>query len=206
LSQKSDGVASASKAILSGPWLNTPNLITLLRVLLAPPVVLLLLYRPQKPYNVSYDMLAGALFIIAALTDKVDGYYARKNDMVTELGKFLDPLADKLLILPVMAALCYEGLLPLWVLVVVLVREVMVSVIRVVGARRGVSFPASWSGKAKMFSQVVAVSLLIIIPGSSSNLVVQIIVYLMAAITVYSGIDYLIRSRREIFTRDRGMI
>lgn len=202
MSQKSNGLASAPKAILSGPWLNTANLITLLRVLLAPPIVLLLLYGLQRPYNVSYNVLAGVVFIIAALTDKVDGYYARKNDMVTKLGQFLDPLADKLLMLPVMAALWYMKLLPLWVLIVVLVREVMVSVIRVIGARRGISFPATWSGKAKMFSQIIAVSVLIIFPTRNSDIIVHIIVYLMAFMTVYSGIDYVIRSRREIFSRD----
>ena len=187
---------------MSGPWLNTPNLITLLRVLLAPPIVLLLLYGLQRPYNVSYNVLAGVVFIIAALTDKVDGYYARKNDMVTKLGQFLDPLADKLLMLPVLAALWYMKLLPLWVLIVVLVREVMVSVIRVIGARRGISFPATWSGKAKMFSQVIAVSVLIIFPTRNSDIIVHIMIYLMAFMTVYSGIDYVIRSRREIFSRD----
>jgi len=201
LSQKSDGLTSVSKVVLNRPWLNTANLITLLRVLLAPPIVLLLLYRPQHPYNVSYNMLAGVIFIIAALTDKLDGYYARKYDNVTRLGQFLDPLADKLLILPVMTALCYRGLLPLWVLIVVFVREVMVSVLRVIGARRGISFPATWSGKAKMFSQIIAVSVLIIFPASSSEIVVLVIVYLMAVMTVYSGIDYVIRARREIFSR-----
>ena len=202
MSQKSNGLASAPKSILSGPWFNTPNLITLLRVVLAPPIVLLLLYGLQRPYNVSYNVLAGVVFIIAALTDKVDGYYARKNDMVTKLGQFLDPLADKLLMLPVMAALWYMKLLPLWVLIVVLVREVMVSVIRVIGARRGISFPATWSGKAKMFSQIIAVSVLIIFPTRNSDIIVHIMIYLMAFMTVYSGIDYVIRSRREIFSRD----
>jgi CDP-diacylglycerol--glycerol-3-phosphate 3-phosphatidyltransferase len=86
-------------------------------------------------------------------------------------------------------------------LIVVFVREVMVSVIRVIGAKRGVSFPATWSGKIKMFSQIIAVSVLIIFPASSSDIVVQIIVYIMAVMTVYSGIDYLVRARREIFNR-----
>jgi CDP-diacylglycerol--glycerol-3-phosphate 3-phosphatidyltransferase len=186
---------------LSGPWLNTANLITLLRVLLAPPIVIMALYAPHHANNVSYNVLAGAIFMAAALTDKFDGYYARKNDTVTNLGIFLDPLADKLLILPVLTALWYTGLLPLWVLILVLVREVMVSVIRVIGARRGLSFPASWSGKAKMFSQVVAAGALLIFPGSSGEQIVRIIVYLMAFMTVYSGVDYVIRARREIFRR-----
>jgi CDP-diacylglycerol--glycerol-3-phosphate 3-phosphatidyltransferase len=163
--------------------------------------VLILLYRPLLPYNLSYNLLAGVIFVIAALTDKVDGYYARKYDTVTKLGQFLDPLADKLLMLPVMTALWYMELLSLWVLILVFVREVIVSVIRVIGAGRGISFPATWSGKAKMFSQVIAVGVLIIFPASNSDIVVNVIVYLMAAMTLYSGIDYVIRARREIFSR-----
>jgi CDP-diacylglycerol--glycerol-3-phosphate 3-phosphatidyltransferase len=191
---------------MSGQWLNAANLITLLRVLLAPPVILLLLYKPQLPYNVSYNVLAGVIFIVAALTDKVDGYCARKYDTVTKFGQFFDPLADKLLMIPVMATLCYirvdrVRLLAVWVLIVVLVREVMVTVIRVIGARRGLSFPATWSGKLKMFSQIVAVSVIIIFPASHNDLVVQILVYVMAVVTIYSFIDYLMRARREIFNR-----
>jgi len=181
------------------------NMFTVLRVVLAPLIILLLLYKGTLPLNVSNTLAAGLIFILAALTDKADGYYARKNDAVTKLGQFLDPLADKLLMIPVMITLWYIGwnshtvLLPLWVLVVVVVREALISGIRIAGARKGVSFPASWSGKIKMFSQIIVVSILIFWPSTANTLTVRILVFLMGAITVYSGIDYVLRARKEIF-------
>lgn len=172
-------------------WFNWANMFTLLRVMLAPPVIVFLIYR--------WNIAAGLIFIAAALTDKADGYYARKYDAVTPVGQFLDPLADKLLMLPVIIALGVQDLMPIWVVSVVVARELMVSIIRIIGARRSISFPASWSGKTKMFSQIVAVSVLLFFPGSVNRVVVQVLVYAMAAITIYSGIDYVVRARREIF-------
>jgi CDP-diacylglycerol---glycerol-3-phosphate 3-phosphatidyltransferase len=183
----------------SSEWLNVANFFTLLRVLLAPVIIVLLLYEGRLPYNVSVNVVAGVLFVAAALTDKADGYYARKHNQVTSVGQFLDPLADKLLMLPVMAVLWYIKLLPLWVVIAIFAREIIISVIRVIGARKGISFPASWSGKIKMFSQVIVASVLIFFPKSADNAFVLALVYIMAAITIYSGIDYLVRARSEIF-------
>jgi CDP-diacylglycerol--glycerol-3-phosphate 3-phosphatidyltransferase len=183
----------------SSEWLNVANFFTLLRVLLAPVIIILLLYEGRLPYNVSVNVVAGVLFVAAALTDKADGYYARKHNQVTSVGQFLDPLADKLLMLPVMAVLWYIKLLPLWVVIAIFAREIIISVIRVIGARKGISFPASWSGKIKMFSQVIVASVLIFFPKSANNAFVLALVYIMAAITIYSGIDYLVRARSEIF-------
>jgi CDP-diacylglycerol---glycerol-3-phosphate 3-phosphatidyltransferase len=204
LSEKSNG--AIIQDWFSGKWLNPANLMTALRVALAPVIIILLLYKGNLPWGISNTLAAGIIFILAALTDKADGYYARKNDAVTKLGEFLDPLADKLLMIPVMITLWYVGysnhfvLLPLWVLLIVVIRELLISGIRIVGARRGVSFPASWSGKIKMFSQIIVVCVLIFFPGSASTVWVHTLVYLMAAITVYSGIDYVLRARREIFS------
>lgn len=200
MSEKSSQTASASKTMFGGNWLNAANFLTALRVLLVPPVILILIYRPSFPYNVPYNTIAGLIFLVAAFTDKLDGYYARKNDLVTKLGQFLDPLADKLLMLPVMILLWQQGLMPFWVLLIVLVREVVISVVRVVGVKRHLSFPATWTGKVKMFSQIVAASVLIFFPGNHGDLVVLLIVYFMAAITAISGIDYLFRARKEIFS------
>lgn len=205
MSEKSSGPSGLAQAAISGKWLNVANMFTALRVLLAPVVILLLLYEGTLPLGVSNTLAAGLIFIVAALTDKADGYYARKNDAVTKLGQFLDPLADKLLMIPVMITLWYVGwktppmLLPLWVVLVVVAREALISGIRIVGARKGISFPASWSGKIKMFSQIIVVCILIFFPGSAGAIWVQTLVYLMAAITVYSGIDYVLRARKEIF-------
>ena len=206
MSQKSSEPSGLAQAAISGKWLNAANLLTVLRAALAIPIIVMLLYNAPHPTESSvYTIVAGLLFVIAALTDKADGYYARKNDAVTKLGQFLDPLADKLLMIPVMITLWYLGwnshtlLLPLWVVLVVVAREALISGIRIAGARKGISFPASWSGKIKMFSQIIVVSVLIFFPGTASVLTVRILVYLMAAITVYSGIDYVLRARREIF-------
>ena len=206
MSEKSSGPSGLAQAAIEGKWLNVANMFTALRVALAPLIILLLLYKGTLPFSISNTLAAGVIFILAALTDKADGYYARKNDAVTRLGQFLDPLADKLLMIPVMITLWYVGwrtppiLLPLWVVLVVVAREALISGIRITGARKGISFPASWSGKTKMFSQIIVVSILIFFPGSAGTIWVRTLVYLMAAITVYSGIDYVLRARKEIFS------
>ncbi len=198
---------TASDAVLSASWLNPANFLTVLRIVLAPPIIALLVYKPE---SISWTAAAGSIFVAAALTDKADGYYARRFNSVTKVGQFLDPLADKLLVLPVMIAMAFvsvgsvQQLLPLWVVLVVIARELLISGIRFYGAKRGISFPASWSGKIKMFSQVVVISVILYFPSSAEDLFVRILVFLMAAITVYSGIDYLFRARREIFGRVEG--
>ncbi len=207
MSEKYNGLSGLAQAAVNGKWFIPANLMTALRVALAPVVILLLLYKGDLPWGTSNTLAAGIVFVLAALTDKADGYYARKNDAVTKLGQFLDPLADKLLMIPVMIALWYVGwktppvLLPMWVVLVVVAREILISVIRIVGARKGISFPASWSGKAKMFTQIIVVCVLIFFPGSAGTWWVQTLVYAMAAITIYSGVDYVFRARREIFGR-----
>lgn len=218
MSEKFGVQINAVKAVLESDWVNLANFFTALRVLLMPPIVLLLLYEGRLPYDAPANIVTGLVFIAAALTDKADGYFARKNNTVTRIGQFADPLADKLLMLPIMVTLWYVGMyvgagaeggpitlakpamFPLWVLLVVLVREVLISVIRMIGARKSISFPASWSGKIKMFSQVVVVSVLIFLPANRNDTVVVTLVYIMAAITIYSGFDYVLRARREIFS------
>lgn len=218
MSEKFGVQINAVKAVLESDWVNLANFFTALRVLLMPPIVLLLLYEGRLPYDAPANIVTGLVFIAAALTDKADGYFARKNDTVTRIGQFADPLADKLLMLPIMVTLWYVGMyvgagaeggpitlakpamFPLWVLLVVVVREVLISVIRMIGARKSISFPASWSGKIKMFSQVVVVSVLIFLPANRNDTVVVTLVYIMAAITIYSGFDYVLRARREIFS------
>lgn len=205
--EKSEQMVSSSSAAAGDNWLNPANMLTALRGVLAPPIIALLAYQPQ---SFSWSFIAGTIFVLAALTDKADGYYARKYDSVTSVGEFLDPLADKLLMIPIMVAMAFvsvgpvKELLPLWVVGIVIARELMISAIRLVGARRGISFPASWSGKLKMFSQVVVVSIILFFPSSAGDIPVRVLVYIMTAITVYSGIDYLFRARREIFNRPAG--
>lgn len=197
--EKSEGTAVVGRVAAQAGWLNPANLMSVLRVVLAPPIILLLVYQPSH-----WSFAAGMVFVVAALTDKADGYYARKYDAITRVGEFLDPLADKLLMIPVMLTMSFvkvggQVLLPLWVTVIVIARELLISSFRLIGARKGISFPASWSGKIKMFSQVIVVGVILFFPSGANDLAVRVLVYLMAAITVYSGIDYLFRARREIF-------
>jgi len=199
LSERYNGLVGVWEAALRGKWFNPANLFTALRVALAPVIILLLLADTRLISTVSNNVLAGIVFVIAALTDKADGYYARNYDAVTRLGQFLDPLADKLLMIPVLITLSYLELLPWWAVAVVVARELLISGIRFVGAKRNITFPAGWSGKVKMFSQVVVVVVLIFFPGSAHNIWVQILLYFMVAITAYSGIEYVFRARREIF-------
>lgn len=196
MSERSNVLAGAWEAAVQSGWLNPANLITAFRVFLTPPIIILLLASPPVHYQI-----AGGLFVLAALTDKLDGYYARKNEAVTRLGEFLDPLADKLLVLPIMITLSWVGLLPWWASGIVVAREVIVSAIRFVGIKRKVSFPASWSGKIKMFSQIIVISFLIFFYGSAGSVLAKVFIYAMVAITAYSGIEYVVRARREIFSR-----
>jgi len=201
LSERSNSLAGIKQMAVEGKWFNPANLLTASRVALAPVIILLLVADTRLISAVSNSTLAGIVFIIAALTDKADGYYARKYDAVTRLGQSLDPVADKLLMIPVLITLtCIDPpLLPWWAVTVVVARELLISCIRVAGARRKITFPASWSGKLKMFSQVLVVGVLIFFPGSAGSVPVRIMVYMMVAITAYSGFDYVFRARREIF-------
>lgn len=187
-------------------WLNVANLLTIFRALMAPVVIAILLLEPSLPHGIEYNILAGAIFVLAALTDRVDGYYARKSNSETQLGAFLDPLADKILIIPLLFVFSYLHWLWLWVAIVVTAREVTISVIRLVGVKRNISFPARWTGKLKMFFQVITTAVLIFLatPIENTGLIVKALVLLMVAITIYSWIDYLYRARREIFSLHRN--
>ena len=186
--------------VIKPSTINLANIMTFFRVLLVPPILILLLYSGYPGYERrSYAIAAGLMFLLAAFTDKIDGYVARRTGQVTRLGKFLDPLADKLLMIPVLFTLWWLTLLPLWVVIVIVARELGVSIIRIYGERRSISFPASLSGKIKMLVQVIVVSVLIFFPGSAGNPWIKAMIYVMVAVTVYSGLVYIFRARRELF-------
>jgi CDP-diacylglycerol---glycerol-3-phosphate 3-phosphatidyltransferase len=130
--------------------LNAANTITVARILLIP--VFVALVFSEIPYG---DIMAAGVFIVAAATDKLDGYLARSRNSVSTLGEFLDPLADKLLVAAALITLVGMGRVPAWVAMVILGREIAVSVLRVIGLSQGVSIPAAGLGKAKTLSQIV---------------------------------------------------
>ena len=162
--------------------MTTANKLTILRIALIP-VFLVVLYLDFAGAR----WWALGIFIVACLTDFVDGYIARHCNQITNFGKFMDPLADKML---VMAAMCYFvecGQMPSWCLAIVLMREFAVSGMRLVAVEQGRVIAAAWSGKIKTASPMVCLCLMLVFSSSVLNLVC---IVLIVATTVYSGIEY----------------
>ena len=143
--------------------LNLANSITIARILLIPVFLVLLLGGLPEPYG---DIAAAAVFILAAATDKLDGYVARRSKQITTLGQFLDPLADKLLIAAALIALVSQDRVSAWVATLIIVREVAVSVLRIIGVSQGVSIPADRYGKLKTVLQIVYI-VYVLVPTDS---------------------------------------
>jgi len=166
--------------------MNIPNSLTLLRIILIPVFVLVIGVR--IPYG---DLMAAIIFMVAAFTDSLDGYLARKYKQVTKLGIILDPLADKLLITAALICLVELGRLSGWIAIVILGREFAVSGLRAIKAEEGIIIPASKLGKIKTVSQILAVILIIlesVYPPFKG--VGQWAMYIAVAITIISGVDY----------------
>jgi len=185
--------------------LNLANSITIARILLVPVFLVLLLGGLPEPWG---DLAAAAVFIIAAATDKLDGYVARRNKQITTLGQFLDPLADKLLIAAALIALVAQDRVAAWVATVIIVREVAVSVLRIVGVSQGVSIPADKYGKLKTVLQIVYI-VYVLIPTDRiaefihvSTHVAVVIQWILAVVvvivTLYSGVRYFMNARGVI--------
>lgn len=172
--------------------LNAPNVLTVVRILLVPVLVVALLEKTG-----SGDLLAAIVFAVASLTDAIDGYLARSRGSVTNFGKLMDPIADKLLIVAALVVLVSLGRLQAWVAMVIIAREFAVTVLRAgVGAQQGIVIPASPLGKLKTAAQVLMVICLIAI--RSRPVIVDVIVYVTVFITVLSGADYFFGLRRRL--------
>jgi CDP-diacylglycerol--glycerol-3-phosphate 3-phosphatidyltransferase len=168
--------------------MNLPNRITIFRVALIP-VVLIVLYL-DIPYNIQ---IAAIIFAVAALTDLIDGYIARSRNLVTDFGKFADPLADKILVISVLIYLVYQQIVPDWMVIIILAREFAVSGLRIVSAAKGVVISASLIAKFKTQSQMIAV-IFALLEWPYYWWVMLIAVIL----TVASGIDYFWKGRHLI--------
>ncbi len=171
--------------------LTLANSLTLLRILAVPVVVVALL--GETPNG---DTLAAAVFALAALTDGLDGYFARSRDAVTTFGKLMDPLADKLLITAALVSLVSLGRLQAWVAMVIIAREIAVTGLRLVASERGVVISASWMGKVKTVLQIAAVFALI--AANPAPAWVDVLVYAAVAATLISGADYFFGLRRRL--------
>jgi CDP-diacylglycerol--glycerol-3-phosphate 3-phosphatidyltransferase len=174
---------------------NLPNKITLFRVFMIPIFVVFMLI-PAIPGS---RYIAAAIFIIAALSDLLDGYLARKHNLVTNFGKFMDPLADKLLVSSALICLVELGLLPAWIVIIIIAREFIISGFRLIASDNGIVIAASWWGKVKTAVQMImSVMLIINLDITFINILEQAAIYLAAALTVISLIDYMIKNKKVL--------
>src|ERR1700681_3942414 len=175
--------------------MNLPNLLTLSRLAAIPVLMVLLIAR-----FAGHDELAAALFIVFSLTDTLDGQLARRRGTVSNLGTFLDPLADKLFVLSVLLVLVQEGLVAAWVVVVIFSRELLITILRSVGASQGRVIAAAPMGKTKTATQMAAVVLLILQrPYPVLVTVADLAVGIAVIFTIASGIDFLWRFRHVVW-------
>ena len=172
--------------------MNLPNKLTLARLLLIPVFLIAASMRYQYA-----DYIAAAVFILGAATDGLDGYIARKRGQVTLLGKFMDPLADKILVSAALIALVELGRLPGWVAVVIISREFVVTGLRAVAAAEGVVISASSLGKVKTVTQIVAIAVMFVndLPFNLIHLPFGGIAMAVAVVfTIWSGLDYFLKT------------
>ena len=171
--------------------MNLPNKLTVFRVILIPFFVLFLLLDIT-----AYDRwFALAIFIIASLTDFLDGHIARKYNLVTNFGKFMDPLADKLLVCSALICLIELDRIPSWIVIVIIAREFIISGFRLVASDNGVVIAASYWGKFKTTFQIIMICLMIA-DLAPLYYVTQIVMWIALALTVISLLDYLIKNKR----------
>ncbi len=178
--------------------LNLPNLLTVLRIMLVPALVVALLGNTPDG-----DVIAAIVFALASLTDFVDGYLARARDSVTTFGKLMDPLADKLLIVAALISLVSLHRLAAWIAMVIITRELAVTVLRLGASQAGVVIAASMFGKVKTCLQIAAILAVIAVHGQPTWLTV--LLYLTVLVTVLSGLDYFFGIRRRLQQAGAGV-
>lgn len=181
--------------------MNLANKITIFRVFLIP-FFMIVLYS-----NLEYSSyLAGIIFVFASLTDTLDGYIARSRNLVTNFGKFIDPLADKVLVSSALISLVDLGKIPAWVVVLIIAREFTITGFRIIAASEGVNIAASSLGKIKTITQLVAITS-ILINNYPFNLINfpfdMILLYISLFFTLLSGIDYLYKNRSALKLGDK---
>jgi CDP-diacylglycerol--glycerol-3-phosphate 3-phosphatidyltransferase len=179
--------------------LNTPNLLTLFRILLVPLLVVVLLTKFEGK-----EFVGLAVFLLASLTDFLDGYIARRHQKITRLGQLLDPAADKILTSAAFISLVELGVAPAWMVVAIIAREFAISALRSFAAAEGVVIPAGLWGKVKTTVQIVAISLLIIYErlGELERLA-PLSLWLALIVSVYSGLEYFVRFGRLVLRGER---
>ena len=178
--------------------MNTPNKLTLLRIIMIPFFVVFMLvdFGPWSKWA------ALAIFVVASLTDTLDGYLARRDHLVTNFGKFMDPLADKLLVCSAMICMIELGRLPSWVVIVIIGREFVISGFRLIASDNGVVIAANYWGKIKTVCQMVMIIVLIADLGGGFVILEQILIYASLLLTVISLVTYLWQNRSALSFQD----
>lgn len=194
--------------------MNLPNKITMARIVMIPLMAIVPFLGIQGEFAIfgglTYsNLITVIVFLLASITDFLDGYLARKNNLVTTFGKFLDPIADKLLVLSAMMMLVEEGTIPAWIPIIIAAREFIVSGIRMLAAGEGNVIAASWLGKIKTVSQMIAITFaflgnhtfLAFLSGTlnGSVLIINVLMSLGMIVavvaTIWSGVDYFMKSK-----------
>ena len=167
--------------------MNLPNKLTVIRILLVP---LFMIFYMMDSYT--FKIISAVIFILASLTDWADGYIARKNGLITNFGKFMDPLADKLLVVGALCCMLQSGIVNVWIVMIILAREFIVTGLRLVAASEGVVIAAGKLGKLKTFVQMITIILAIFF---GKRLFIDILFYISAFLTALSGIVYIVQNR-----------
>ncbi len=169
--------------------MNTPNKLTILRLIMIPVFMVAYMY-------LRVNILSALIFALAFLTDMLDGYLARKNNQVSDFGKIMDPLADKVLVSAAMVLLTMSGVVNPWVTVLVLAREFIVSGVRMAAAAEGNVVAASQWGKIKTIWQFIALTIALLI--NVPCLFISVLMWINLALTALSGVDYLIKNKKYL--------
>lgn len=170
--------------------MTTASKITLVRVFMIP-LVMIAMYL-SKGVSGMWMWVSLGLFVIASVTDFIDGQIARKCNQVSDFGKFLDPLADKLLTIAVMTMFCEWGRFPAWALMLVLTREFAVTGLRLVAAPKGRVIAAAWSGKVKTASTMIGLCAVLVFPQNA--ILLWVVTAVIVVTTVYSGVEYFVKN------------
>lgn len=169
--------------------MNLPNKLTLFRVILIPVFIIVLMSGfVSEPLN---RYIGVAIFCIASFTDFLDGHIARKYNLVTNFGKFMDPLADKLLVSSALICMIEMGMLPAWIVIIIISREFIITGFRLIAAEGGLVIAASWWGKIKTVTQML---MIIIVMLDISQIIGAILIILATVFTVISGVDYIVKN------------
>ena len=180
--------------------MNTPNKLTIARVIMIPFFVAFLMYDIAGDAG---KWIALAIFVAASLTDTLDGYLARKYNLVTNFGKFMDPLADKLLVCSALICFTGTGKLPVWITIIIIAREFIISGFRLIAADNGIVIAASYWGKFKTVSQMIMIILMIMdLPNGPFQMAIQVLIVIALALTVISLVDYIVKNKSVLSMQD----